>query len=213
MALLPRSCLLLPSPLGDSCCPSSAPLPSLCPNPCGEHASHLSPCGGIRAFLPVQQGSRQRKHILATFAQRILVCGRQGRVALLLTEAGCQLCREMVRAMALLWGCLALKPTVSHESKRPTVAVPHWLGSSCAQVCTDVFSWQVQPAQAWPVQHISQQFHHVFSPSWPGTWQAQAAPTEQHEPILNSATRCTWRQVSMRPRSIQLTASRFAVST
>lgn len=213
MALLPRSSLLLPSPLGDSSCPSSAPLPSLCPNPCGEHTSHLSPCGDTRALSPVQQVSRQRKHILAMFAQRILVCGRQGRVALFLTQAGCQLCREMVRAMALLWGCLALKPTVSHGSNRPAAPVPHCLGSSCAQVCTDAFSWQVQRAQAWPVQHFSQQFHHVFSLSWPGTRQAQTAPTEQQEPILNSATRCTWRQVSIRPGSTQLTPSRVTVST
>lgn len=61
MALLPRSSLLLPSPLGDYSFPSSAPLPSLCPNPCGEHASHLSPCGVTRAFIPVQRVSRQKE--------------------------------------------------------------------------------------------------------------------------------------------------------
>lgn len=45
----------------------------------------------------------ERKRILTMFAQRILVCGRKGRVALFLMQAGCQLCREMVRAMVLCW--------------------------------------------------------------------------------------------------------------
>lgn len=211
MALLPQSSPLLPSPLGDSPCPSSAPLPSLCPNPCGEHASHPVGTQGPSSLYS-RSADRENASLLCLHRGYWSVRGRE-ELPYFSRRLAASSAERWSWAMALLWGCLALKPTMSHKSKSLTVPVPHWPGSPCAQVCTDVFSWQVQPAQAWPVQHISQQFHHVFSPSWPGTWQAQTAPTEQHEPILNPATRCTWRQVSRRPGSTQLTPSRFTVST
>lgn len=152
MTLLPWSSLLLPSPLGVSSFRSSAPLPSLCPNPMGStlltyHLVHRCTDEGTWAFISVQQVGRQKENAS-------LLClhgGRKGRAALFLTQAGCQLCREMVRAVASCWGWLALKPTMSHKNKRPAVPAPRWLGSWCAQVCTDVFSWQVQPTQAWLV--------------------------------------------------------------
>lgn len=130
--------------------------PPVCPHPCGERACRLSPRGRIRGsrHRPRMAGHpAERKRILTVFAWRILVGRRKGRVALFLTRASCQLCKKMatvVRAMVLCQGRLALKPSVSHENKRPAVPAPHRPSGLSAQICMDVLSQKVQPAQALP---------------------------------------------------------------
>lgn len=131
--------------------------PPVCPHPCGERASRLSPRGRMRGsrHRPRMAGQpAERKRILMVFVWKILVGRRKGRVALFLTRAGCQLCKKMatvVRAVVLRQGWLALKPNVSHENKRPAVPAPRWPSGLSAQVCMDVLSQKVQPAQALPM--------------------------------------------------------------
>lgn len=108
------------------------------------------PTVGAQGAPPLySRGADRKKHILAVFAQRVSVCGRK---SCLISQAGwLPALQGDGQGYGLALGLAGSKPTVSHKNRTPAVPVPLWLGSSGAQLCTDVFSWQAQPAQAWPL--------------------------------------------------------------
>lgn len=189
--------------LGGSSFPSST---LLCPHACGECASRLSPCRGTRVSWhhPHTAGQPVEVHPDGWCLHRAMSVGEREELPISHSD---QLMAAVVRAMVLCWGCLALKPIVSHENKRPAVPTPHVPG----------VTWMFPPIPLRCCLHIPQQCHRAFCPSPPGTRRAQTAPVEQHEPSLEFSaahrTCCAWRQFALRSESIQLTPSGFVTST
>lgn len=219
MALLLGSPLLLPLCLVGSSVPSSALLsPPVCPHPCGEHASRLSPCGGVRGSWhhPHMAGQMvERKRILMVFARRILVCRRKGRVASFLTRTGHQLCREMATVYGLVSGLAG-----SETQREPLEQKTHGPRSSLAQQLerpdlhgcslpagparSDV--GRVTHLSAVPPHFLPLPTRHTPSPDSPhGATRAQSRIQ-----LFGARVRTLHRrQVSPRSKSIQLTSAQI----
>lgn len=150
MALLPQSSLLLPSPLGNSSSAPQLPCGHSVPIPVGSTLLTHHPVGAQGASsLYKRPAGRKKTHPCCVCTDIHL--WEEGKSCLISHAGWLPALQRDGQGYGLVLGLAGSETHREPQEEKSCSPCSSLAWQLCAQVCTDVFSWQVPPARAWLV--------------------------------------------------------------